>query len=53
MDIWESFNDTLLPDKKGILQSWKTLQDTDYKHAVKVWKTFEIKNLDEYHYLHV
>ena len=26
---------------------------TDYKHAKKVWKDFELKNHDEYHDLYV
>ena len=29
------------------------ITDEDYKHAQKVWKEFNIKNLDEYHDLYV
>ena len=29
------------------------ITDVDYRHARKVWKCFEIKNLDEYRDLYV
>ena len=29
------------------------ITDKDYAHALKIWEVFEIKNLGEYHDLHV
>ena len=31
----------------------KDITDGDYAHAKKVCKNFEMKNLEEYHYLYV
>ena len=55
MDSWERFNEKKLPEKKSFYSELKKedITDEDYKHAHKVWKTFNIKNLAEYHDLHV
>ena len=51
MDSWEKFNETLLPNKKYFHKEHTTGED--YLHAQKVWNTFKIKNLGEYHGLYV
>jgi hypothetical protein len=51
MDNFNRFNETLLPSKdlfKSILNQTE-LNDLEYEHIKKVWKTFKIKNLGEYH----
>ena len=55
MDSWERFNEIKLPDKKSFYSELKKedITDEDYKQAQKVWKTFNIKNLGEYHDLYV
>ena len=54
-DDWDRFKETQLPLMKDF---YNTLNQTDvtkqdYKHAQKVWNTFNIKNLGEYHDLYV
>ena len=55
MDSWEKFNETKLPPKKDFYSNvnLENNSDKDYKHAHKVWETFEIKNFGEYHDLYV
>ena len=55
MDSWEKFNETSLPNKEYFYSNLnlESNTDQDYAHAQKVWKVFEIKNLDEYHNLYV
>ena len=55
MDSWEKFNETGLSPKKDFYRNFNLgdISDKDYKHAQKVWETFEIKNLGEYHDLSV
>ena len=55
-DSWERINETSLPDKKIAFYSELILEDItdkDYVHAQKVWEISEIKNLGEYHDMHV
>ena len=51
MDRWEKFNETLLPNKEYFNK--EDITDEDYAHGQKVWNTFNIKNLGEYHNLYV
>ena len=55
MDGWEKLNETLLPKKENINShlNMEYISDADYSHAKRVCKDFEIKNLGEYHDLHV
>ncbi|XP_057299543.1 uncharacterized protein LOC130630167 [Hydractinia symbiolongicarpus] len=55
MDAWERFEETALPPKAQFYSSLnlKNITENDYKHAQKVWKAFNIKNLGEYHDLYV
>ena len=49
MDIWEKFNEETPPPKKELNSNLKLkyITDEEYKHALKVWDTFNIKNLGE------
>ena len=51
MDRWEKFNETSLPNKEYFNK--EDITDEDYAHGQKVWNTFKIKNLGEYHDLYV
>ena len=44
-----------MPDKESFYSELNNeyITDEDYKHAQKVWSTFNIKNLGEYHDLYV
>ena len=55
MDSWEKFDETKLPslDKFYSNLNLEDIDKDDYKHAQKVWSTFNIKNLGEYHDLYV
>ena len=55
MDSWERFNETELPDKESFYSELNKegITDEDYVHAQKVWDTFKINNLGEYHDLQV
>ena len=55
MDSFDKFNPTELPTKE---QFYSTLNDQqitndEYDHARKVWKTFKIKTMGEYHDLYL
>ena len=55
MDSFEKFNQTELPNKDqfySILND-QHITDDEYDHANKVWKTFKIKTMGEYHDLHL
>ena len=55
MDSWKRFKEELLPDKESFYSELNNehITDEDYAHAQKVWDTFNIKNLGEYHDLYV
>ena len=55
MDSFEKFNQTELPTKDqfySILND-QYITDDEYNHAKKVWKTFKIKTMGEYHDLYL
>ena len=56
MDSFEKFNETNFPPKEDFysILNDEHIVETDYKHAKKVWDTFDLKNMGEYHdlYLH-
>ena len=55
MDIWETFNETELPPKISFYSelNLEDITNKDYKHAPKVWDTFNIENLGNYLDLYV
>ena len=55
MDGWEKFNEMSLTEKEDFYShlNMEDITDADYPHAKRVCKDFEIKNLGEYHDLHV
>ena len=55
MDSWERFHETSLPDKKSFYSELylKDITDKDYAHAQKVFEELKLKNLGDYHDLHV
>jgi len=55
MDSFEKFDETKLPTKDefySILND-EHISDDDYKHAKKVWRGFQLKNMGEYHDLYL
>ena len=55
MDSFNMFNENNLPTKDdfySILNN-EHISDKQYIHAVKVWNTFKLKNMGEYHDLHL
>ena len=55
MNDWDKFNETNIPSIKDHYNKLqlKNITNEDYDHAKKVWNTFKIKNLGEYHDLYV
>ena len=55
MNSWERFNENTLPPKKEFYKKLdqRDISDEDYAHPKKVWSTFNIKNLGDYHDLYV
>ena len=55
MDSWERFDKTSLPDKEAFYSSlnMEKITDVDYRHAKRVFKNLNNKNLGDYHNLHV
>ena len=47
MDSLKRFDETLFPDKENFYSNsnMENISDADYKHAQKVWKSFEKKNI--------
>ena len=54
MDTPEKLKETQLPPKEKFYSRLNDegICDKDYEHAQKVWKTFKMKNLDDYHNLY-
>ena len=54
MDSLEKLKETELPPKEAFYSRLNDegISDEDYTHARKVWETFEIKNLGDYHNLY-
>ena len=55
IDSWERFDGNTIPPKEAFYSelNLENITDKDYEHFKKVWETFEIKNLGEYHHLYV
>ena len=55
MDCWEKIKEESFPDKESFYSELNNehVTDEDYEYAQKVWSTFSIKNLEEYHDLYV
>lgn len=55
VDSAEKFKDTQLPSKESFYNSLtkEAISDEKYQHAQTVWKTFNMKNLGEFHDLYV
>ena len=55
MDSLERFNENTIPPKEAFYSelNFENITDKDYEHVKKVWETFEINNLGEYHDLYV
>ena len=47
IDSWERFDETSLPDKKAFHSNLNTkdITNVDYRHAKRVFKEYNIKNL--------
>ena len=54
MDLLEKLKETKLPPKKAFYSrlNGEDISDEDYQHAIKVWETFEMKTLQDYHDLY-
>ena len=50
MDDWETFNETLLPEKEDFYShlNMEYVTDADYAHEKRDFRDFEIKKLREY-----
>ena len=55
MDDWDRFNEEKMPNKNDFYSSFnmEDIREIDYRHALKVFNKFNIKNLGEYHDLYV
>ena len=54
MDSLEKLKETKLPPKESFYSRLndEDISDEDYQHAIKVWKTFGMKTLQDYHDLY-
>ena len=52
MDDWEKFKENHLPPVYSKL-NLSEISESDYNHAQRVWKEFEMKNLGDYHDLYL
>ena len=54
MNSPEKLKETKLPPKEAFYSRLNGggISDKDYRHAKKVWRTFEMKNLEDYHNLY-
>ena len=55
MNSWERFDETSLPDKEAFYSNskMKNITNVGWRHANRVYKEFNNKNLGDYHDLHV
>ena len=55
MDSWERFNEKSLPDKEAFYSNlnMEDITDVDHRHAKRVFKSLNNKNLGDYHVLYV
>ena len=55
IDSWNNFSETSLPDKKDFYSclDMENITDLDYRHAMRVFKEFEMNNLGDYRDLYV
>ena len=55
MDSWERFDETSLPDKEAFYSSlnMEDITDIDHRHAKRVLRSLNNKNLGGYHDLYV
>ena len=55
IDSWERFYETSLSDKETFYSNlnMEDITDVDHRHAKRVFKSLNIKNLGAYHDLHV
>ena len=55
MDSFNRFSEKKLPNKGDFysILNDEHISDTQYVHAIKVWKTFKLKNMGEYHDLYL
>ena len=55
MDSFDKFNKTELPTKEEFysILSNEHITDEQYEHAKKVWKTFKLQSMGEYHNLYL
>ena len=55
MDSWERFDETSFADKEAFYSSlnMENITDVDHRHAKRVFKNLNNKNLSDYHDLYV